>query len=209
MKNYDVVDIENWNRKELYEFFKTFEEPYFGITAIVDVTKAYINAKTAGVSFFSYYLHASLSAVQLISAFRYRILDDNVIDYHTIHASATIERTDGSFGFSFIEYDKDRFVFMQNITKETQRISKSRNLFPDRIGDDVIHYSALPWVNFTSLSHARKYKTKDSVPKISFGKSELNNGKRTMACSVHAHHGLADGKDVGQYFSLFQTLLDS
>jgi chloramphenicol O-acetyltransferase type A len=35
----------------------------------------------------------------------------------------------------------------------------------------VIHFSAIPWLDFTSLSHARSYTFPDSCPKI-FWKNE-------------------------------------
>jgi chloramphenicol O-acetyltransferase type A len=42
----------------------------------------------------------------------------------------------------------------------------------------TIHFSAIPWLNFTSLSHARSYTFPDSSPKISFGKMTISeNGK--------------------------------
>jgi chloramphenicol O-acetyltransferase type A len=41
----------------------------------------------------------------------------------------------------------------------------------------TIHFSAIPWLNFTSLSHARSYTFPDSSP-ISFGKMTISeNGK--------------------------------
>ena len=34
-------DVENWYRKSQYEFFKTYEEPFFNITSNLDVTNLY------------------------------------------------------------------------------------------------------------------------------------------------------------------------
>jgi len=75
--------------------------------------------------------------------------------------------------------------------------------------ENLIHFSAIPWVNFTSLSHARSYSFPDSCPKISFGKMMIaDDGKRTMSMSVHAHHGLMDGFQVGQFIDCFQELMN-
>ena len=40
-----VIDTDSWKRKEHYEFFSRYEEPFFGITTNVDCTKAYKRAK--------------------------------------------------------------------------------------------------------------------------------------------------------------------
>jgi chloramphenicol O-acetyltransferase type A len=34
-------DTNNWERSDLYHFFKVFEEPYYGITMEVDCSEAY------------------------------------------------------------------------------------------------------------------------------------------------------------------------
>lgn len=35
------LDIENWNRKEHFNFFKQFTDAYFATTVEIDVTKIY------------------------------------------------------------------------------------------------------------------------------------------------------------------------
>ena len=45
------LDIENWSRRDHFEFFRKFEEPFFGLVANVDVTKAYAAAKNNNTSF--------------------------------------------------------------------------------------------------------------------------------------------------------------
>ena len=73
---------------------------------------------------------------------------------------------------------------------------------------DVIHYSSIPWVKFTGLTHARSFTFPDSVPKISFGKCANVDGRMVMPVSVNAHHGLVDGLHVGLFFQRFQELLN-
>ena len=205
-----LLDLENWARKEHFLFFKEFEEPFFGLTLEIDCTKAYANSKELGTSFFVYYLHKTMVAVNTIECFRYRINDDAVYIYDTIDVSATILREDTTFGFSLIEYAPDFKIFAANAFQEIERIQNTSGLltreFPN---DNLIHFSAVPWINFTSVSHARSYTFPDSCPKISFGKMMLDNdGKRTMSMSIHAHHGLMDGYQVGQFVDCLQELMN-
>ena len=204
------LDVENWNRKEHFLFFKQFEEPFFGATVTIDCTKAYAAAKAKKTSFFSFYLHKTLAAVNRIECFKYRIAEDNVYVYDHINASATIGRADGTFGFSLIEYDPDYIVFEKNATAETERIQTTTGLFTRTFEhDNLIHFSAVPWLNFTSLSHARSYSFPDSCPKISFGKMiTTEEGTKTMAMSIHVHHGLIDGLQLGQFVDYFQEIMN-
>jgi len=201
------VDINSWSRKGHFNFFKTFDEPFYGIVASVDVTKAYKKVKENNYSFFIYYLYLTLKAVNSIEEFRYRIEGDELYCYDTINASATIDRENGTFGFSLIEYRKDFIEFMQVALKEIERVRKTQKLeFYEQ--KNVIHASAIPWIKFTAISHARHFATKESIPKFSFGKLFNENNKLLMPVSVHVHHAVIDGYQVGQFFEVFQNLLN-
>ncbi|MCO5234191.1 MAG: chloramphenicol acetyltransferase [Chitinophagales bacterium] len=203
-----LVDINKWKRREHFYFFSKFEEPFFGVTVQVDCTQAFLKAKEIQVSFFQYYLYRALKAANEIQNFRYRIIDNQVFEYQIINASSTVNRADLTFGFSYIHYSLDEYLFYQNTSNEINRVRNSPNLMPLENGDDVIHFSALPWLNFTGLSHARSFSHPDSCPKISFGKMIDINGERKMSVSIHVHHALMDGYHVGLFVERFQDLLN-
>jgi chloramphenicol O-acetyltransferase type A len=185
------------------------EEPFFGITTTVDCTKAYNSAKEFGVSFFVYYLHKTLLAVNAIEPFRYRIIEGDIYLFNVINASATIMREDETFGFSFMEFTENLRDFEVVVQSEISRIQNTSGLLTREFPENLIHFSALPWINFTSFSHARSFTFEDSCPKISFGKMMVSDsGIRTMSMSVHVHHGLMDGLHVGQFVDCFQELMN-
>lgn len=203
------LNLATWNRKEHFLFFKQMEEPFFGITTTIDCTNAYDKAKELNISFFTYYLHKTLVAANAIENFRYRIIDDEIYIFDTIEASATILREDKTFGFSLIEYSNNINDFAEITKTEIARIQTTTGLFTRDFQENLIHFSALPWLNFTSFSHARSFTWPDSCPKISFGKIMEENGKKTMSMSVHVHHGLMDGYHVSQFVNYFQELMNS
>lgn len=65
----------------------------------------------------------------------------------------------------------------------------------------------MPWLDFTSVSHARHFKFEDSCPKISFGKMTGEGEDRIMPVSIHVHHALMDGYEVGLFVEEFQQLM--
>ena len=203
------LNIENWNRKEHFEFFSKFEEPFFGATVNIDCTRAYKDCKEEGVSFFLYYLYLATRTVNSIEEFKYRIEGDKVYEYAKINASATISREDNTFGFSHIIYAEDFNSFRQNAEKEMQRIRNGKGLMLDEVRQDEVHFSALPWIQFSSLSHSRSFKKGDSCPKISFGKLSTEADKKIMPVSIHVHHALMDGFHLGLFVNRFQELLNT
>lgn len=200
--------LDTWNRKEHFLFFKQMDEPFYGITTTIDCTKVYSKAKALGISFFSYYLHKTLSAVNAVENFRYRIIEDEVYIFDVIDASATVMREDKTFGFSYMAYAENPIDFAQIVKAEIERIQSTTGIFTREYPENLIHFSALPWINFTSLSHARSFTWPDSCPKISFGKLTTENGKKTMPISVHVHHGLVDGYHVGLFIEQLQQLMN-
>jgi chloramphenicol O-acetyltransferase type A len=151
------IDLMKWNRKEHYEFFTQFEEPFFGITVTVDCTLAYRNAKEREASFFLFYLYRALKAANSIEPFRYRIIDKKVYVFDQVHASPTIDRPDGTFGFAYLDYHEEEPLFYQIARKVIAEVRQSKGLHPAVSGENVIHFSAMPRLDFTSLSHARSY----------------------------------------------------
>lgn len=198
------INIETWARKDHFNFFKSFDEPFFGATVIVDCEKAFKYCKSNNESFFLYYLYLSLKAANQVTPFKYRIVEDEVFEYDVVNASPTINRPDDTFGFSYMDYQTTWGKFKIDAKAEIERVQNSTGLVPAVSGENVIHYSSIPWLNFTSLSHARSFKFKDSCPKISFGKMV----DYKMPVSIHAHHALMDGKSVGEFVDIFQALLN-
>lgn len=204
------INIKSWNRKEHFEFFSKFDEPFFGLVSEIDVTAAYNFSKEVNRSFFAHYLHRSLLAVNLVEEFRYRIDKNEAVVYDEIHASTTIGREDGTFGVTFVPYNIDFDVFNSSLKAEIEEVKNSIGLRLNAHAkrNDVIHYSSIPWTHFTGLTHPRKYGDGESVPKISFGKMFVKEDKWFMPVAVYVHHGLADGYHVSKYFEVYQKLMN-
>jgi len=202
------LDVHTWNRKAHFNHFNALEDPYFGVTVPFKVTQAYKYSKKKGVSFFGIYLHDCMNAINSIENFKYRIVDDEVIIYDVIHASATLMRRDNTFGFSFINFDEDLGVFLNNIKKEKERIENSASLYPPNNSLDCIYCSALPWFNFTG--HKEPFSgNKDSVPKFGYSKFEQIGNELIMNVSINVNHALVDGYHVGLFCDTFQNNLNS
>ena len=78
------IDLNNWERKQLFEHFKGFKDPYFGIVFPVNVTKAYHFSKENNISFFAKYLHACIKAINSVDNLKYRIENYKVVEYDVI-----------------------------------------------------------------------------------------------------------------------------
>ena len=204
----EVIDIHTWKRKQHYHHFRVLKDPFFGIVFSVDVTKAHTYAAKNKVSFFGKYLHDCMLAMNEVDELKLRIMDDSVVKYDIINASATLLRSDKTFGFSYIEFDQDLNKFLSHLSSEKKRIEDTGMLFPIRNDLQCIHCSALPWVNFSGHKEPVSGQL-ESIPKLAFSKvtSDLD-GHMIMNVSIQVNHALVDGYHVGLFVEKFQHYLN-
>jgi chloramphenicol O-acetyltransferase type A len=201
------VDIENWDRRAAFEYFRGFDDPFFNLTAPVDATGLYRFARRSGRSFALLSLFCSLRAANSVPEFRIRLFEGDVVEFETVHATQTILNDDDTFSFCYFEYSHDPSSFESagRLAVEKYKRLKTFDVESERI--DLIYYSVIPWVAFTSFKHAGRIDKRVSVPRIVFGKVHDDRGRMMLPHSVEVHHALADGLHVGRYFEAFQAAL--
>jgi chloramphenicol O-acetyltransferase type A len=149
-----------------------------------------------------------MKAANEVEPFRYRLHGEQVLIYERIHAGTIILLPDETFTFAYFDYEEDFEVFHSQAEATIERVRAGGPRLDERASrDDLIHHSVVPWVTFTSVSHARKVGQDESVPKIAFGKFQAVGDKVMMPVSVEVHHALMDGLHVGRYLSLFEGYL--
>jgi len=203
------VDIDTWERKTTYEFFRDYEDPFFNITTNLDVTRLYRFCKDNDLAFSLAALFLSLQTANEIREFRLRIVDETVVEFDRVEATQTILNDDETFSFCYFEWKDDIFAFDRagKAAREKYKALKTFDVESDRI--DLIYYSAIPWISFTSFKHASRLNNRQTVPRMVFGKMFDDGPVRKMPFSVEVHHALMDGIHVGKFFDLFQKKLDS
>lgn len=206
---YTELDIDKWSRRSTFEFFKEYEDPFFNFTANLDVTSLYRFTKSRGLSFALAALYYSLVTANEIDEFRTRMLDGRLVVFDRIHATQTILNDDETFSFAYFEMQDDVLEFDRNgkLALEKYRELKTFDVESDRC--DLIYYSVIPWVSFTSFKHASRLDNDQTIPRIVFGRRADADGRSLMPLSVEANHKIMDGFHVGKFFNRFQELIDS
>jgi len=126
LMTYKKIDLRTWNRLSQYEFFKTFEQPFFNITANVDIDQLYHYTKINNLPFFYTALHTLLKTIQRIPEFKYRIHKDEVLEYTTINTGVTILKEDQNFLYGTLTYKENLvdFITKSQAAIETQKKEK-------------------------------------------------------------------------------------
>ena len=205
------LDLEKWIRRDLFRFFVGFDKPYFNICTHLDVTELLTALRerngSGGSSVSLAYHYFALRAANEIESFRYRLKDGQVIVYDVIHGGTTVLLPSEIFTLAYFEYDASFEKFMAGAEQAMKEAVSGDGAFRPNPRDDMIHFTTLPWISFTSFSHARNWGREDSVPKIAFGKFIKVNERTLLPFSVEVHHALMDGLHVGRYVARLEEVL--
>ena len=203
------VDISAWPRRTTFEFFKDYKDPYFNFSANTDVTRLRAFCRENALSFSIAALFYAQLAANSIPEFRFRMIGEKVVEFASVEATQTVLNDDETFSFCYFQARPNVFEYVAagRVAREKYLKLKTFDVEADRI--DLIYYSVIPWVSFTSFKHASSGDTRQTVPRIVFGKVFCSGDRELMPLSVEAHHAMMDGIHVGRFYERFQAAVDS
>ena len=203
------LDLDTWPRRDAFEYFRGFDKPYFNVCARLDVAalkQAVAERRSGGLALAYHYI--ALRLANELEPFRLRLDGARVRVHPVVHGGTTVLRTNGSFGFAYLDHHADFATFAAAGAATMAAAREGQVPFEPRLDDSaVIHCTTLPWVHFSSFSHARNWGREDSVPKLAFGRIDVDGARAWLPLSVEVHHALMDGLHVGQFFQGFEAAL--
>lgn len=206
MNPYRVIDLENWQRRDVFHFFQTFSSPCINVTVLVEAQKAYDYAKAQGESFFLLSLYAILRAANEVPQFRQRQLEDGrVVEFETIAALSPIMTAAGLYNQARLEYAPTFDDFKKAalpIVEAARRNEDFSNMFSDIRNEDFICASCLPRLHFTSITQAELF-PEQGAPLLAWGK--LKNG--LVPIGIKVNHAFVDGLHLSQFFECIEASL--
>jgi chloramphenicol O-acetyltransferase type A len=206
--SFTEVDIEEWNRSSAYRFFLDYEDPFFNMTAQMDVTRLDGMCRKESLSFSISALYFSQRSANSIDEFRIRLLEGRPVIFDRVEATQTILLENESFGFCYFPWRKSLRGFNSKGREMADHYRKLATFDVESGRIDLIYYSVIPWVSFTSFKHASRFDRTQTVPRIVFGRKYEDGGKVRMPVSVEANHTMMDGLHAGRYFERLQDFFD-
>ncbi len=205
----EYIDIDQWSRKQHFEFFHKMDYPQFNVCLNIDVTHFLEFVKEHDISFYYAMGFASTYAANEIVNFRYRIRGDQVVLHDKIDPSFTDMSADSDlFKIVTVEMNGDIVHFARQ-AKEQSEQQKVFFIFENaEERDDLVYITCVPWFSFTQLTHPITLSKDDSVPRISWGKYFKQGEKWMLPISIQANHALMDGLHVGRYIEKLQNYID-
>jgi len=205
---FTVIDQEGWPRKEQFDLFRGFGNPYFSLTANVDITpyRTHLPAThrfTVGV------VHALAKAANAVPSFRQRIRGDDVIEFDVVHPSIIVLNDKDAFRFCSFPFKESYRAFAEDAPERMDAARAASTMFTLADQDDYLFMTCIPWVSFTGVMHAAPTHAPDSVPRIAWGKATEDNGQVYLPLNVQVHHALVDGIHVARFFAAAEEIFQN
>ncbi len=192
------IDIDSWNRREIYNHFSAVDCPFYAVTIPIDVTNVKATASTHNISFYHLMVWLCTKAVNKIPAFRMRIRDGRLYELDQTYPGFTsMERGEDTFKYITAPWSDD-FVEFANLASEISATQKG--LFGDvESTDELLYISCSPWFDFTGLTNARNIDPSDTIPRFIWGKYYPEGERLLMHLSIDVNHRTIDGYHIGQF----------
>lgn len=213
-----IIDIKTWKRRDNFIFFSKFLNPCITITSEVDCSVTKKRASENRQSFFISYLYSILKAANEVEELRYRIKRDGQVvlyDYLDVLAPIQIDE-DGKFVTVRIPWNTDFELFYKGAEKiigdakqaDSNPYAYTEELDPlDDLNYNVILVSATPYLYFTAVTHTQEHENGSDFPLLNVGKAVTKEGRLVMPVAINIHHGLIDGKHIGEFFEKIEKSL--
>ncbi len=153
--NRQKINLETWERRAAFHFFKEFTEPFHGVCLRIDCTATYRYAKQHSLSVFLSLLHRSLVAAHQVENFRTRIVNGIAWRYEQINGGSAVGRANGTIGLGHYQFRQQIDEFVREASIELDRVRQRDDIerYPEA---NLIRYSVLPLVRLhIRLSCAR------------------------------------------------------
>lgn len=193
---YKKIDMDKYPRKDLYEFYKTFDRPCFNILAKSNAKKLYKFAKRNNYSFFLVTVYAILKAANSVPELKMRIVNGEAVTYDSIDCTTPIMLNGEEFCEVVLPYHDNLSDFMAEadaIIKKTRLTGKASC---QENTEDRVLISCVPWFHFEAYT-CPELDTKQVMPIITYGKME----KGLIPINLKASHYFVDGLHVGRFFA--------
>ena len=199
-----VIEFDSPHRRRHFELFQSMEMPHFSMVTPVPVQRLKEFISDHRLHFSGTIVYLLSRAANDIREFRWRIRGSQVVEHELVHPSFTVNTDESDvFSYCYVDFTHDYRVFIEAVAAAQQNMRDSPALEDTPGKDDYLFMSSIPWVHFTSFTHAMHSPVRDSVPRLTWGKIKASGHDLMMPVGVQVHHGVVDGKHVGMFLERF------
>ena len=194
------IDLDQYARRQHYEYFSSLQYPYVGITNNVDVSKLVQFCKTKNYSFYLTFLHIAVLAADSIKELRHRIHDGGIIEYSECPTSHIELLDNHTYCYCTLHHHMTMEEYIPYAVEARNQYRQNGSIEEDDDSDSMYFISTLPWIHYTAMIQPVAG-GEESNPRITWGKfQEDYRGMKQLPVTLLAHHALVDGIHIAMFY---------
>ena len=200
--NYTKIDIESWERRDLFKLYTNDLKIVMNMTVDVDVTNLVAEVKRNGLRFYPTMIWIVSRLMNSRDEFKYHLTEEGeLIRWDYVSPSYTDFNPETEKFNKFVtEYSPDFKTFYDRVVSDCERHRNETGFLPNQ-PKNVFDISCLPWTTYKSLDLHIYSDGRSLFPIIIWGKYREENGKILMPVTALLHHAVCDGFNISRLFS--------
>lgn len=206
---FNIIDIENWTRKEYFEHYMNSVRCTYSMTTNIDITDLLYESKQKNLKLYPILLYIITTIVNRHTEFRTCHDGKGNLGYwESMSPSYTIfHKENETFSNIWTEYNESFISFHRaylydcktygEVLKFSSKPMEPANTFP---------VSSIPWVSFTEFNLNIYNDGSYLIPIFTIGKFFEQNNKTLLPISIQAHHAVCDGFHISRFINEMQEL---
>lgn len=206
------INIQKWERNEIFSFFSEISNPFYMLTFRQDVTNLVRTCRMHDRSFYYSMIYLATKAINSVEAFRYVIEKENVYLIEERIPSFTDLRQ-GSELFHIVTIPVngtiDEFAASASMKSREQKSFINYDLQQE----NLIYYSCTPWMEITAVTNERDLMlpgaADETIPHITWGRYHSEGERIIMEISMEVNHRTIDGYHIGRFHNILSEEINA
>ncbi|TKI47913.1 MULTISPECIES: type A chloramphenicol O-acetyltransferase [Lysinibacillus] len=209
---FNLINIDNWDRKPYFEHFLNHTTCTFSITANIDITQLLQQLRKKNIKFYPTFIYMVTRIINAHEEFRTCFDEQDRLGYwDELIPSFTIFHNDNkTFSNMWTEYSSDFDTFYQNYLEDMELYGAIKEMTSKKFQPkNTLPISSIPWVSFTGFNLNIINDGRYLLPIITSGRYFEQENKIFLPLSLQVHHSVCDGYHSSIFLNELQQLADN
>lgn len=207
--NFNLIDIEQWDRKPYFEHYLNIVNCTYSMTANIEITSLLSKIKLQQLKLYPTLIYIIATVVNHHKEFR-TCFDKvgNLGYWDSMSPSYTVFHKDTeTFSSIWTEYDEFFSRFYSSYLNDIKNYGEVEQFTPKTNEPaNTFPVSSIPWVSFTGFNLNLQTDGTYLLPIFTIGRYFEQNNKILLPMSIQVHHAVCDGYHISRFINDIQEL---
>jgi chloramphenicol O-acetyltransferase type A len=199
--NYTKIDIDSWERGELFRLYTTDLKIVMNMTCDVDITSFLKKIKSKSLRFYPSMIWIVSKLMNKRDEFKYHLTEEGeLIKWDYVSPSYTdFNKETEKFNKFVTEYSEDFKTFYDRAVSDCERHRNETGFIPDQ-PKNTFDITCLPWISYKAFDLHIYGDGKSLFPIVMWGKYREEGEKILLPVTCMFHHAVTDGYTLARFF---------